>query len=134
MICVKCAQSKDDNIAPTCHCGGAYRASLNKGEMRTKLKMIKSGKWSESHPDIAPLMEKCSDGSSPAPDGGRIRPVYPRPLVDAVAARRIPIGRDHTQHQRISILYFPHLLAHSLVPLDLYYCIITALQGLRVLK
>jgi len=43
IICVKCSQSKDDNLAPTCHCGEGYRTSLNRGEMRTKLKMIRSG-------------------------------------------------------------------------------------------
>jgi len=43
VICVKCAQSKDDNIAPTCHCGGSYKTSMNRGEAKNKLKMIQSG-------------------------------------------------------------------------------------------
>ena len=47
IICVKCSLSKDDNLASTCHCGGGYRTSLNKSELRTKLKMIKSGELSE---------------------------------------------------------------------------------------
>jgi hypothetical protein len=40
---VKCGQSKDDNIAPTCGCGGSYKTSMNRGELRTRLRMIKSG-------------------------------------------------------------------------------------------
>ncbi|RXK36753.1 DNA polymerase epsilon catalytic subunit A [Tremella mesenterica] len=40
--CSKCGQSKDDNISSTCHCGGSFRSSLNKGEMKMKLKVIKS--------------------------------------------------------------------------------------------
>lgn len=43
VICTKCNQSKDDNLAPTCRCGGGYRTSLNRGETKTRLKMIKSG-------------------------------------------------------------------------------------------
>ncbi|OCF45186.1 DNA polymerase epsilon catalytic subunit A [Kwoniella heveanensis CBS 569] len=42
VICMKCAQSKSDNLAATCHCGGSFRTSLNRAEMRTKLRMIKS--------------------------------------------------------------------------------------------
>ncbi|ORY22632.1 hypothetical protein BCR39DRAFT_551237 [Naematelia encephala] len=42
VICAKCNQSKDDNIPPTCKCGGAYKSSVNKGEAKTKLRMIKS--------------------------------------------------------------------------------------------
>lgn len=43
VICVKCGQSKDDNIAPTCQCGGAYKTSMNRGDAKNKLKMIQSG-------------------------------------------------------------------------------------------
>lgn len=45
VICVKCGQSKDDNLAATCGCGGSYRTSLNRGEGKTRLKMIKSGEF-----------------------------------------------------------------------------------------
>ncbi len=43
VVCAKCGQSKDDNLAPTCGCGGAYRTAINKGDVRNKLRMIKSG-------------------------------------------------------------------------------------------
>jgi len=43
VICNKCNQSKDDNIAPTCQCGGSYKTSMNRAELKTKLKMIQSG-------------------------------------------------------------------------------------------
>lgn len=43
VICVKCSQTKDDNLAPTCKCGGAFRTSINKGEVKVRLRMIKSG-------------------------------------------------------------------------------------------
>ncbi|RSH85546.1 DNA polymerase epsilon catalytic subunit [Saitozyma podzolica] len=42
VVCTKCSMSKDDNIAPTCSCGGSYRTSLSRVEVKTKLKMIKS--------------------------------------------------------------------------------------------
>lgn len=42
IICAKCGQSKDDNLAPTCQCGGAFKTSVNRGEGRTRLKMIAS--------------------------------------------------------------------------------------------
>ncbi|WVR03512.1 DNA polymerase epsilon catalytic subunit A [Kwoniella sp. DSM 27419] len=42
VICMKCSQSKSDNLAATCHCGGSFKTSLNRGDIRTKLKMIKS--------------------------------------------------------------------------------------------
>lgn len=45
--------SKDDNIAPTCSCGGSYRTSLSRVEVKTKLKMIKSGEsMVEWHPSV----------------------------------------------------------------------------------
>lgn len=48
VICQKCSQSKSDNLAPTCHCGGAFRPSLNRSELTNKLKMIQSGELSRS--------------------------------------------------------------------------------------
>ncbi|ORX34724.1 hypothetical protein BD324DRAFT_652983 [Kockovaella imperatae] len=42
LVCLKCNLSKDDNLAPTCQCGGSFKPSLNRGEMRNKLRMIKS--------------------------------------------------------------------------------------------
>ncbi|WWD09045.1 DNA polymerase epsilon catalytic subunit A [Kwoniella europaea PYCC6329] len=42
VICMKCSSSKSDNLAATCHCGGSFKSSLNKNEMKNKLKMIKS--------------------------------------------------------------------------------------------
>lgn len=45
VICTKCNQSKDDNLAPTCRCGGGYRTSVNRAETKTRLRMIKSGEY-----------------------------------------------------------------------------------------
>ncbi|KAK8845494.1 DNA polymerase epsilon catalytic subunit A [Kwoniella newhampshirensis] len=42
VICQKCSQSKADNLAATCGCGGSFKPSLNRNELRTKMKMIKS--------------------------------------------------------------------------------------------
>ncbi|WVQ80319.1 DNA polymerase epsilon catalytic subunit A [Cryptococcus sp. DSM 104549] len=42
VVCIKCSQTKSDNLAATCNCGGAFRTSLNRNEMGTKLRMIKS--------------------------------------------------------------------------------------------
>jgi hypothetical protein len=43
VMCVKCNQSKDDNLAPNCRCGGSFRTVMNRGEMKTRLKMILGG-------------------------------------------------------------------------------------------
>lgn len=42
VVCTKCGQIKDDNLAPTCHCGGSFRPGLPRGEITTKLNMVKS--------------------------------------------------------------------------------------------
>ncbi|KAL1407078.1 DNA polymerase epsilon catalytic subunit [Vanrija albida] len=42
IICLKCSQTKSTNLSPTCHCGGAFRPSLNRGELTRKLRMIQS--------------------------------------------------------------------------------------------
>ncbi|WVW81918.1 DNA polymerase epsilon catalytic subunit A [Kwoniella bestiolae CBS 10118] len=42
VICMKCSSSKADDLAATCHCGGSFKPSLNKNEMKMKLKMIRS--------------------------------------------------------------------------------------------
>lgn len=44
VICLKCSQTKSDNLAATCKCGGGFRTTSNRNELKTKLKMIKSGK------------------------------------------------------------------------------------------
>jgi len=43
VICQKCGESKSDNLAPTCHCGGSFRPSLNRADATSKLRMIQSG-------------------------------------------------------------------------------------------
>lgn len=40
IICTKCSTSKDDNLAPTCHCGGSYKPSLNRNEMKGRLRVL----------------------------------------------------------------------------------------------
>lgn len=42
VICLKCSQTKSDNLAATCKCGGGFRTTSNRNELKTKLKMIKS--------------------------------------------------------------------------------------------
>ncbi|WRT63732.1 DNA polymerase epsilon catalytic subunit A [Kwoniella shivajii] len=42
VICMKCSSTKSDNLAATCHCGGSFKSSLSKNELKWKLKMIKS--------------------------------------------------------------------------------------------
>ncbi|KAK4686206.1 DNA polymerase epsilon subunit 1, partial [Tremellales sp. Uapishka_1] len=42
IVCVKCHQSKSDNLAPTCGCGGGYRTTTNRAELKNRLKMINS--------------------------------------------------------------------------------------------
>jgi DNA polymerase epsilon subunit 1 len=46
VMCVKCGESKSDNLASTCSCGGAFRPALNRAEVTGKLKMIQSGEYS----------------------------------------------------------------------------------------
>ena len=40
VVCTKCHTSKDDNLAPTCHCGGSYKPSLNRNEMKGRLRVF----------------------------------------------------------------------------------------------
>lgn len=55
IICLKCGQTKSTNLSPTCGCGGAFRPSLNRGELTNKLKMIQSGE-----PDPNPRVRTAS--------------------------------------------------------------------------
>lgn len=48
VLCIKCGQSKSDNLAPTCSCGGSFKPALNRNDQTNKLKMIQSGESTES--------------------------------------------------------------------------------------
>ncbi|KAL7418809.1 DNA polymerase epsilon catalytic subunit [Cryptotrichosporon argae] len=58
VVCVKCSQSKSDNLAPTCGCGGSYRPALNRVELKNKLKMIQSV---AKHHDLGMILEYVTD-------------------------------------------------------------------------
>lgn len=42
IVCLKCGQIKEDNLAQTCQCGGSFKPSLPRGEITAKLNMLKS--------------------------------------------------------------------------------------------
>jgi DNA polymerase epsilon subunit 1 len=42
VICLKCSESKSDNLAATCRCGGSFRPALNRNDTTARLKMIQS--------------------------------------------------------------------------------------------
>ncbi|WWC85914.1 DNA polymerase epsilon catalytic subunit A [Kwoniella dendrophila CBS 6074] len=58
IICMKCNSSKSDNLAATCHCGGSFKSSLNKNELKMRLKMIQSVSQYHELPLVASYVEE----------------------------------------------------------------------------
>ncbi|WVN90957.1 DNA polymerase epsilon catalytic subunit A [Cryptococcus depauperatus CBS 7841] len=42
IACQKCRQSRADNLAAACSCGGGFKTTTNRNDLKTRLKMIKS--------------------------------------------------------------------------------------------